>query len=103
MFFGRIKAYNLIQMFTNTMEKYFINRYLDMAHSRYRPGIPKDLYDTDVQTSIVAVHELRESIYSVTEVQKGVGEVEFTLDMGALVQRAANTRLLLQRNTTFLL
>ena len=85
--FGRIKAYNLIQMFefiTNTMEKYFINRYLDMAHSRYRPGIPlrfKDLYDTDVQNSIVAVQELRDSIYCVTEVQSGAGEVEFTLDM----------------------
>ena len=40
--FGRIKAYNLIQMFqfiTVTMVKYFINRLLDMAHSRYRPGI----------------------------------------------------------------
>ena len=40
--FGRIKAYNRIQMFqfiTVTMEKYFINRLLDMAHSRYRPGI----------------------------------------------------------------
>ena len=40
--FGRIKAYNLIRMFqfiTVTMEKYFINRLLDMAHSRYCPGI----------------------------------------------------------------
>ena len=40
--FGGIKAYNLIQIFqfvTVTMEKYFISRLLDMAHSRFRPGI----------------------------------------------------------------
>ena len=40
--FGRVKAYNLIQMFqfvTVTMEKYFINRLLDMAHSRFQPCI----------------------------------------------------------------
>ena len=44
--FGRIKAYNLIQMFqfvTVTMEKYFVSRLLDMAHSRFRPGIAHDL------------------------------------------------------------
>ena len=40
--FDRVKAYNLIQMFqfiTPTMEQYFCNRLLDIAHSRYRPGI----------------------------------------------------------------
>ena len=50
MIFGRMKAYNLIQMFnyiTDTMEKYYKNRLLDMAHSRYRPGISlrfRDVY-----------------------------------------------------------
>ena len=49
--FGRIKAYNLIQMFqfvTVTMEKYFMSRLLDMAHSRFRPGIAmryRELHD----------------------------------------------------------
>ena len=39
---GRMKAYNLIQMFqfvTTTMEAYFTNRLLDIAHSRYRPRV----------------------------------------------------------------
>lgn len=39
--FGRLKAYNLIQMFdffTVTMEKYYTSRLLDLAHSRFRPG-----------------------------------------------------------------
>ena len=38
---GRVKAYNLIQMFdfvATTMEMYYSNRLLDIAHSRYRPG-----------------------------------------------------------------
>ena len=35
--FGRVKSYNLIQMF-DFMEKY-VNRLLDIASSRYRPGI----------------------------------------------------------------
>ena len=49
--FGRTKAYNLIQMFqfvTVTMEKYFMSRLLDMAHSRFRPGIAmhyRELHD----------------------------------------------------------
>ena len=52
MVFDRVKAYNLIQMFefiAITMEKYFCNRLLDLAHSRYRPGIAikyKDLYSS---------------------------------------------------------
>ena len=40
--FGRVKAYNLVQMFqfvTTTMEAYFTTRLLDIAHSRYRPGV----------------------------------------------------------------
>ena len=39
--FGRVKAYNLIQFVTSTvtMEMYYMNRLLDMAHSRYRPGL----------------------------------------------------------------
>ncbi len=38
--FGRLKAYNLVQMFDFfTMERYYTTRLLDIAHSRFRPGI----------------------------------------------------------------
>ena len=40
--FGRVKLLNLPQMFqfvTLTMENYYVNRLLDMTHSRYRPDI----------------------------------------------------------------
>ena len=30
---------NVFQFATLTMEKYYVNRLLDVAHSRYRPGI----------------------------------------------------------------
>ena len=40
--FGWVKSYNLVQMFdfiVSMMEKYYANQLLDIAHSRYRPGI----------------------------------------------------------------
>ena len=40
--FGRVKAYNLVQMFefiSTTMDPFNGNRPLDIAHSRYRPSI----------------------------------------------------------------
>ena len=83
--FGRIKAYNLIQMFqfiTVTMEKYFINRLLDMAHSRYRPGIAlryKALYSE--QKTFTDIKQLRDSIYLIVENKPGVGILEFMVDM----------------------
>ena len=83
--FGRIKAYNLIQMFqfiTVTMEKYFINRLLDMAHSRYRPGIAlryKALYS--VQKTFTIIKQLRDSIYLIVEDKPRVGILESLVDM----------------------
>ena len=84
MIFGRVKAYNLIQMFnfiTDTMETYYANRLLDMAHSRFRPGI--SLRFRDVQTSIKSVtkvEQFSESIYCVTEnLEKE--NIEFLVDM----------------------
>ncbi len=83
--FGRVKAYNLIQMFqfvTVTMEKYFTNRLLDMAHSRYRPGIAlryKELYK--VQKTFTDIKKLRESIYLVLEKEPSIGTLEFLVDM----------------------
>ena len=69
--FDRVKAYNLIQMFeflTNTMEQYFSNRLLDIAHSRYRPGIAvkyRHLYKS--LDTIVSTDKLSDHIYSVTD------------------------------------
>ena len=69
--FDRVKAYNLIQMFeflTTTMEQYFCNRLLDVAHSRYRPGIAvkyRHLYKS--LDTITSMDRLSEHIYSVTE------------------------------------
>ena len=83
--FGRIKAYNLIRMFqfiTVTMEKYFINRLLDMAHSRYCPGIAlryKALYSE--QKTFTDIKQLWDSIYLILENKPGVGILEFLVDM----------------------
>ena len=81
--FGRIKAYNLIQMFQFvTMEKYFVNRLLDMAHSRFRPGIAvryKELHN--LQKTITGTTKLRNSTYLVTEDVENIGELEYLVDM----------------------
>ena len=76
---------NLIQMFefiTVIMEKYYTNRLLDIAHSRYRPNIAlrfKDIYEST--HSITTVVRVRDSIYCVAENIKEMGELEFTVDM----------------------
>ena len=58
--FGWVKAYNLIQMFqfvTTTMEAYFTNRLLDIAHSRYRPGVA--LKYKEVDTTDMEIKEIK--------------------------------------------
>ena len=83
--FGRIKAYNLIQMFqfvTVTMEEYFVSRLLDMAHSRFRPGIAmcyRELHD--LQKDITSTKKLRDSTYLVTVDVEKIGELEYVVDM----------------------
>ena len=83
--FGRVKAYNLIQMFeliTVIMEKYYTNRLLDIAHNRYRPNIAlrfKAIYES--VHSITTVVQIRDSIYCVAEKLKEIGELEFTVDI----------------------
>jgi len=84
--FGRIVAYILLQMFefvTVTMEKYFVSRLLDMAHSRFRLGIAmncKELHDK--QKEITATQRLRDSTYLVT-VDVNIGEQYFVdMDIG---------------------
>ena len=83
MIFGRMKAYNLIRMFnfiTDTMEKYYKNRWLDMAHS-YRPGISlrfRDIYK--LSNTIVHIEQFSDSIYCASEEIKG--EIfDFFVDM----------------------
>ena len=64
MVFDQVKEYNLIQnieFITITVEQYFCNRLLDLAHSTYRPGIAlkyKDLLD-----SITCIEQLFEYIF----------------------------------------
>ena len=75
MVFGRMKAYNLIQMFnfiSDTMEKYYQNRLLDMAHGRYRPGISLRFRDIcKLTATIVHIEQFSESIYCVSAAIKG--------------------------------
>ena len=84
MVFDRVKAYNLIQMFefiAITMEQYFCNRLLDLAHSRYRPGIAikyKDLYSS--LDTITCTEQLFQYMYLVTEKTK-TEELKFYVDM----------------------
>lgn len=81
--FGRVKAFNLIQMFdffSCTMEKYYTNRLFDLAHSRYRPGISlrfKRVFDTE---NITKTEQLSDSIYWVTETAEGK-DYDFLVDM----------------------
>ena len=81
--FGRVKAYNLIQMFqflTATMDSYYSSRLLDVAHSRFRPGISlryRELYK--LQKSIIMLKHIRDSIYMVQEEVERKGS-KFTLD-----------------------
>ena len=83
--FGRVKAFNLIQMFqfvTTTMEAYFTNRLLDIAHSRYRPGVAlkyKEVETKDMQ--IKEIKECRQSIFVVQVEVKQIGQLEYVVDM----------------------
>ena len=70
MIFGRVKAYNLIQMFefiTTTMETYYCNRLLDIAHSRYRPGISLRYRELTRNRQNITTKFARDSVYTVEE------------------------------------
>jgi len=72
----------MFEFVTVTMEKYFVSRLLDMAHSRFRPGIAmryKELHDK--QKEITGTHKLRDSTYLVTVDVKNIGELEYFVDM----------------------
>ena len=83
--FGRVKAYNLVQMFqfvTTTMEVYFTTRLLDIAHSRYRPGVALKYKEVDTASmEIKEIKNCRQSIYAVTIEVKEIGELEYVVDM----------------------
>ena len=71
MILGRMKAYNSIPMFnfiTDTMEKYYKNRWLDMAHRHYRPGISLRFRDVYKLTNTIAhIEKFSDTIYCVSE------------------------------------
>ena len=65
------------------MDKYFANRLLDIAHSRFRPRVAlcyKNVYDQMIQNSITDIVQLSDSVYEVIELLKGVGKLEFLVD-----------------------
>lgn len=64
------------------MEAYFTNRLLDIAHSRYRPGMAlkyKEVDTTDME--IKEIKKCRQSIYVVQLEIKNIGELEYIVDM----------------------
>ena len=69
--FGHVKSYNLVQMFdfiVTLMEKYYVNRLLDIAHSRYRPGIALKFRQLQKLTNTVSnIEQHSQDIYCVTE------------------------------------
>ena len=68
----------MFEFVTVIMEKYFVSRLLDMAHSRFRPGIAmryKELHDVEKQ--ITGTKKLRDSTYLVTVDVKNIGELEY--------------------------
>ena len=83
--FGRVKAYNLVQMFefvTVTMDMYYANRLLDIAHSRYKPGLNLRYRELSKSTlNVVNMKQVRDSIYLVQEDISNIGMVEYVVDM----------------------
>ena len=80
--FGRVKAYILIQFITITMEAYFKNRLLDIAHSRFRPGVAlryKALDKTSI--NVIEIKKVREHIYYMKEDVPKIGMLEYFIDM----------------------
>ena len=84
--FGRVKAYNLIQMFdfiTTVMERYFQNRLLDIAHSRYRAGIElkfRNVHKLSLDIPASDIQKTSNSTYTVLETIKGI-QIDFDVDM----------------------
>ena len=74
----------MFEFITVIMDKYYTNRLLDIAHSRYLPNIAlcfKDIHVYESTHSITTAVRVRDSIYCVAENIKEMGELEFTVDM----------------------
>lgn len=82
--FGRVKAYNLLQMFdfvTTTMEIYYSTRLLDIAHSRYRPGTLLWYKQFEnLQNHISSMNLIRDNIYVVQESKDDI-LLDYLVDM----------------------
>ena len=72
--FGRVKAYNLVQMFefiSTAMDLFYSNHLLDIAHSRYRPGITYTHLQSQKDNNILChLQKVRDSIYIVQQTDK---------------------------------
>ena len=79
--FGRVKAYNLIQMFqfvTSTMEMYYMNSLFDIAHSRHRPGLTLRYRELEkLQKTITEVKHIRDSVYIMYQTIKDIGDLDY--------------------------
>ncbi len=85
--FGRVKAYNLLQMFefvTTTMDSYYSNRLLDIAHSRFRPGISLRYRELNaLQKDVNTIKQIRDTIYMVQEeVDKCIFDYVVDMELG---------------------
>ena len=71
----------MLEFITTTMKQYFCNRLLDIAHSRYRPGIAmkyKHLYSS--LEPVTHTEQLFQYMYLVTEKSK-TEKQQFHVDM----------------------
>ena len=72
----------MFEFVTVTMEMYYKNRLLDIAHSRYRPGM--NLRNRELSkstTNIITMKRVRNSIYVLEENIKTIRIVEYLVDM----------------------
>ena len=64
------------------MEAYFANRLLDLAHSRYRPGVALRYKQVDTsRMDIKEIKKCRQTTYIVVEEVKQIEELEYIVDM----------------------
>ena len=72
----------MFQFVTKTMEAYFTNRLLDLAHSRYRPAIALRYREVDTTTmDVKEVKQCRRSTDTVKVQVKDIGELDYVVDM----------------------
>ena len=72
----------MFDFITVTMDTYYTNRLLDIAHSRFRPGLNLRYRELSKATSnIVEMKQVRDSIYIVHEDIPNIGMTDYVVDM----------------------